>query len=218
MSDDPNPFSRPASESNPYTPSPAASRPGGAGAVRLSDVQSRGMVGQIPVLGILMIVQGVFILLMSLALGFYAFLMPIMFRSMREEAAKQGGNAPPMPQDVDDGWFGRGSGFCVGNRGGHDFGGSASHEIPGPYVRNRDVVLRHADVSDMLLCPHSDRVVDLWLDRAAEWSRVRCVSICRERPLGSRDPASFLGAAVTKAAGQFPIVHLPPRPRVDNHE
>ena len=101
MSDDPNPFSRPASESNPYTPSPAASRPGGAGAVRLSDVQSRGMVGQIPVLGILMIVQGVFILLMSLALGFYAFLMPIMFRSMREEAAKQGGNAPPMPQEME---------------------------------------------------------------------------------------------------------------------
>ncbi|GAA4471255.1 MULTISPECIES: hypothetical protein [Novipirellula] len=101
MSDDPNPFARPSGESNPYTPSSSAASIGGAGAVRLSEVHSRGMVGQIPILGVLMIVQGVFITLMGLVFGGYAFAMPMIFRSIREDAAKQGANPPPMPQEME---------------------------------------------------------------------------------------------------------------------
>ncbi|GAA5509779.1 hypothetical protein [Novipirellula caenicola] len=101
MSDESNPFARPSSESNPYTPSLSAASIGSAGAVQLSEVHSRGMVGQIPIVGVLMIVQGVFITLMALVLGGYAFAMPMLFRSIREDAIKQGANPPPMPQQME---------------------------------------------------------------------------------------------------------------------
>ncbi len=82
------------------------------GPIELGDVTSRGMVGQVQILGVLMIVQGVFVSLMGIAVGGYAVLMPQMFQQMQQQAAGQGGNAPPMPANMPL-WIGIGGGLLA---------------------------------------------------------------------------------------------------------
>ena len=96
---DSNPFSR-ESEANPYGPTQSVSARYAEGQIRLPDGQQRGMVGQIPILGVLMIVQGIVFLFASAGIAFYAFLMPQVFEQMQQDVAAQGGNAAAMPPNV----------------------------------------------------------------------------------------------------------------------
>lgn len=66
--------------------------PAGAG-------QRRGMIGHVPVLGVMMIVQGALELVMGLSVAGYAVFMPQFMQELRNEAVKQGGPgaAAPVP-------------------------------------------------------------------------------------------------------------------------
>ncbi|WP_146598379.1 hypothetical protein [Novipirellula aureliae] len=88
---------------NPYSPTVQPPRIPGDGTIDIANLHSRGLVGQVQILGVLMIVQGVFILLMGGAITFYASLMPMVFREIRADAA-QSGNANAMPPEADT-WF-----------------------------------------------------------------------------------------------------------------
>ena len=66
--------------------------------------QQRGLVGQVPVIGILMIVQGVLLTIVSLFIALYAVMMPRFFDEMQQDMAAKGGNAPPMPPEFGT-WF-----------------------------------------------------------------------------------------------------------------
>ncbi|TWT82200.1 hypothetical protein CA13_36610 [Planctomycetes bacterium CA13] len=99
-----NPFDPGDSESpnsqNPYSPAQDPSVVVSSSPGNLSDVVSRGMVGQVQILGVLMIVQGILMALMAVGIAFYAFFMPSMLEAMQQQAAAQGGNAPtPMPPE-----------------------------------------------------------------------------------------------------------------------
>lgn len=98
MSSD-NPFADPT-HSNPYSPTGQAPRIPGEGSLDPANLSSRGMVGQVQILGVLMIVQGVFILLMGGIVAFYAALMPMIFSEMRAEAAQKG-TANAMPPEAE---------------------------------------------------------------------------------------------------------------------
>ncbi|TWU10074.1 hypothetical protein Pla52o_57780 [Novipirellula galeiformis] len=101
MTDDANPLTRSSNAPNPYSSTSTAAATVGAGGICLPAGQSRGMVSQVPILGVLMIVQAVLVGLMGLLVAGYAVFMPMIFRQMSEEAAKQGGNPVPMPAQME---------------------------------------------------------------------------------------------------------------------
>jgi hypothetical protein len=68
--------------------------------LRLALGQTRGMIGQIPILGVLMIVHGVVDLLMAIICGGYAIFLPDFMRQVQAQAVKQGGQATPMPPEA----------------------------------------------------------------------------------------------------------------------
>jgi hypothetical protein len=90
---------------NPYSPARSDRLANSAVSVELSDITARGMVGQVQILGVLMIVQGVFISFAGTAIIGYAILMPRFLQQMQQQAAGQGGNAAPMPPNMGL-WFG----------------------------------------------------------------------------------------------------------------
>ena len=94
MNDD-NPFSTP-SASNPYSPT-AHGVQNHSGSIDPASLVGRGMVGQVQVLGVLMIVQGVLISLMGVFIGGYALMMPQFLNQMQQQ---QQGAGPPMPQQA----------------------------------------------------------------------------------------------------------------------
>ncbi len=61
----------------------------------LSDVTVRGLVGQVQILGVLIIVQGACVSLAGLVIGLYAVFMPQFIAA--QQLGGQGGNAPPLP-------------------------------------------------------------------------------------------------------------------------
>ncbi|TWU36097.1 hypothetical protein [Novipirellula artificiosorum] len=85
---------------NPYSPTQKTTPtlPSG-GAIDPSNLMSRGLVGQVQILGVLMIVQGVLVSLAAIVIGFYAAFMPTFLEQMRQNAAAQGGNNAPVPPE-----------------------------------------------------------------------------------------------------------------------
>jgi hypothetical protein len=90
---------------NPYTPSQTDRLANSAVPFELADITERGLVSQVPILGVLMIVQGVFISIAGTAIIGYAVLMPRFLQQMQQQQAGQGGNVAPMPPNMGL-WFG----------------------------------------------------------------------------------------------------------------
>jgi hypothetical protein len=93
-----DPFS--SNPPNPYGPSSAVSSLSNEGPISLPPGIGRGMVNQVPIVGVLMIVQGVLDVLIGIGIAFYAFFMPMFFEEMQRQAAAQGNNAQPMPPEM----------------------------------------------------------------------------------------------------------------------
>ncbi len=85
---------------NPYVPASTVEFVSSAGVISLPAGIKRGMVNQVPIVGVLMIVQGVLDTLVGIGIGFYAFFMPMLFDEMQRQAAAQGNNTPPMPPEM----------------------------------------------------------------------------------------------------------------------
>ncbi len=103
MSNAPNDF-----PINPYGPSSTSAGPAAQqGDISLSPGERRGMVSQVPILGVLMIVQGVMEVLVSIGIAFYAFAMPMVFEQMRRDAANNagGGAQPPTLPPGAENWL-----------------------------------------------------------------------------------------------------------------
>ncbi len=98
MNQDSNEFSV-----NPYGPV-VPSRHSLEGELELPLGMQPGMVAQVPILGVLMIIQGVLEILVSLAIAFYAFLTPMIFDQIRRDAAKNGGAQPPQLPPAAENW------------------------------------------------------------------------------------------------------------------
>ncbi|QDT12447.1 hypothetical protein [Planctomycetes bacterium K23_9] len=102
MSDDG--FDQSTFVNNPYRPTNVGRQMHGE-SLSLPPGQTRGMTGHTTVLGVLMVVQGVFDFLAGIMVGVYAWFMPELFMQMQAEAAKRaaqnGGAAPQgMPPDM----------------------------------------------------------------------------------------------------------------------
>lgn len=82
---------------NPYASNIGPTPPTDAGELNAALGYRRGMIGHIPILAVLMVIQGVLELLMAVAFAGYAVLMPEMFQEMQKQAAKQGGQGGGMP-------------------------------------------------------------------------------------------------------------------------
>ena len=85
---------------NPYGPASSVELLASAGSISLPAGIKRGMVNQVPIVGVLMIVQGVLDALVGIGIGFYALLMPKLFEEIQRQAAAQGNNAQPMPPEM----------------------------------------------------------------------------------------------------------------------
>jgi hypothetical protein len=85
---------------NPYSPASSDRLANSIVPAELSDITARGMVGQVQILGVLMIVQGVLISFAGTAIIGYSLLMPRIMQQMQQQAAGQGGNAAPMPPNM----------------------------------------------------------------------------------------------------------------------
>ncbi len=59
------------------------------------------MVGQIAIVGVLMIIQGVFDAIAGIAIGFYAFFMPRFMMELEKNAQAQGQPGPQLPADFE---------------------------------------------------------------------------------------------------------------------
>ena len=64
--------------------------------IQLPAGQTRGLTGQLPVLGVLMIIQGVLDVLASVGIGLYAWFLP----QLMEAAVQQNSGATPMPPEA----------------------------------------------------------------------------------------------------------------------
>ncbi len=92
---------------SPFNPYAAAANVTGlpqSGDGMLPDGQMRGLVTQVPVIGILMIVQGVLIGLMGLVAAGYALMLPTIFQEMQKQAAKENNPGPQFPIEMGP-WF-----------------------------------------------------------------------------------------------------------------
>ena len=95
-----NPFD----SSNPYGARASMPSRYAEGDIQLAENQQRGLVGHIPVIGILMIVQGVLVMSMAVFIGVYAVFMPQFFEEMRRDMAAQGAGGAAMPPEFGT-WF-----------------------------------------------------------------------------------------------------------------
>ncbi|MEM9589179.1 MAG: hypothetical protein AAGA03_17995 [Planctomycetota bacterium] len=86
-----------AGMANPYRPAAMTAGSAVDASIDVSQFLSPGLVNHVPILGVLMIVQGAMVLLMGGAAGLYAVFMPQVFEQIREQAIARGGNAPPPP-------------------------------------------------------------------------------------------------------------------------
>lgn len=85
---------------NPYSPTHSDQISDSVIPTEFGDITSRGMVGQVQILGVLMIVQGVLVSILGVAIAGYAILMPTFMQQAQQQAAGQGGNAAPMPPNI----------------------------------------------------------------------------------------------------------------------
>jgi hypothetical protein len=92
-------------ENQPYNPYGASAHeyagPPPALTIGLPIGLKRGLVTQVPILGVLMVIQGVLELIMSAGIFFYAFFMPMIFDEMRRDAARNNQPAPPLPAEME---------------------------------------------------------------------------------------------------------------------
>ena len=104
-SSDPN--DNPFSGMNPYSAATSSTHAPREGDVQLPDVQVRGMISQVQILGVLMIIQGAMELLVAMAIAGYAVFMPQIMQEMQNQAAKQGGQPPAGMQQTQQmaGWL-----------------------------------------------------------------------------------------------------------------
>jgi hypothetical protein len=82
---------------NPYSAS-SETTAGAGGMLGLPDGQPRGLVGHVPILGVLMIVQGVLNGLFGFGAAFYAVFIPQIMTQVQQQQ-QQGADVPPMPED-----------------------------------------------------------------------------------------------------------------------
>ncbi len=92
MSD--NPYSEPVI--NPYGPTLNVGTAVESGPISLPPEMKRGLVNHVPIIGVLMIVQGVFDALMAIGTTIYAVFMPTLFEEIQRQGA-QGNPGQPMP-------------------------------------------------------------------------------------------------------------------------
>jgi len=90
-----NPNDDPFSAMNPYSAATVRADALREGELQLPDVQTRGMISQVPILGVLMILQGAMEFLVGIVIVGYAIFMPQFMQQMQNQAAKQGGPQPP---------------------------------------------------------------------------------------------------------------------------
>tara|TARA_R110002049_G_scaffold2750_9_gene22376 strand:+ start:47364 stop:48068 length:705 start_codon:yes stop_codon:yes gene_type:complete len=96
---------------NPYGSNASTPSRYAEGEIRLPPNQQRGMVGQVPIVGVLMMVQGVLMVLVAVGIALYAVFMPQFFEEMRRDMAAQG-NGTPMPAQMGT-WFSIGTGVVA---------------------------------------------------------------------------------------------------------
>jgi hypothetical protein len=90
----------PDSSQNPYSaPQTGPQLMQQSGAIRLPPGQTRGMVGQAAIVGVLMAVQGAIDCLGGVIAAFYAVFMPTIMAEIQEQQAAQGGGQP-MPESI----------------------------------------------------------------------------------------------------------------------
>lgn len=85
---------------NPYLPPHEHAGRAVPAGIELGSFASRGMVGQLPIVGTLMVVQGALVSLMAVIIGIYAAFMPRAMLAAQQQAAGQGAGAPPITPDA----------------------------------------------------------------------------------------------------------------------
>lgn len=102
-----NPNDNPFSGMNPYSAAASSSDAPREGDVQLPEVQVRGMISQVQILGVLMIIQGAMEFLAGIAIAGYAVFMPQFMQEMQNQAAKQGTQPPAGMQQMQQtaGWL-----------------------------------------------------------------------------------------------------------------
>ncbi len=84
---------------NPYVASTISTAPNNAGDIILPNGTQRGLIGQVTVVGILMIVQGALEVFMGIVVAGYAAFFPTFMDAMQEQAVKTGETMQPMPPE-----------------------------------------------------------------------------------------------------------------------
>lgn len=98
---------------NPYGPTAHDAVIGDTGPISLPPGMQPGMVGQVQIVGVLMIVQGALDSLMAIGIAIYAFAMPMVFEEMQRDAAARGGPATPLPPNAGFGMMVGGTVFAL---------------------------------------------------------------------------------------------------------
>lgn len=88
----------PPSGFNPYHPSEQETTKSAPSVLEMPPGMQRGFVSQVPILGVLMIVQGVMNVLAGATVGLYSIFMPTFIEEFQREAAAKG-QANEMPPD-----------------------------------------------------------------------------------------------------------------------
>ncbi len=85
------------SDQNPYMAGESETEFVASGAINLSPGQPRGMVGQVPILGVLMIIQGAFVVILGIGFALLATVMPaIIMQQMQNNPGLQGNGPAPV--------------------------------------------------------------------------------------------------------------------------
>lgn len=74
---------------------------GTSGALGLTPDTRRGLVGHVQIVGVLMIVQGLLDVVMALGIGAYSIFLPRIFAEIEAQAAEQGQQGNPMPENFE---------------------------------------------------------------------------------------------------------------------
>ncbi len=82
------------SDQNPYMSGESETELAGSGAIHLPPGQPRGMVGQVPILGVLMIIQGALVVVLGIGVAMLAAFMPAMIQQQMQNNPTRQGNDP----------------------------------------------------------------------------------------------------------------------------
>ncbi len=82
------------SDQNPYMAGESETEFAASGAINLHPGQPRGMVGQVPILGVLMIIQGAFVVILGIGVALLAMVMPAMIMQQMQNNPGLQGNGP----------------------------------------------------------------------------------------------------------------------------